>query len=310
MSLALPCAILALLSFLSWKQAAHYQSAVALWSATVQENPESWLGENNYGTALTDGGEKLAALPHFQRAYELAPSNLESSSNLGRCLVELQQPAAALPYLEQAIRIDRRSAMVRRDLGRALFQLGRESEARAALEELIRDDPDDAKAHTILAGVLTQQGHSDEALVHLRKAMSLKSDDPETMTQLANIYLQSQQNRPAAEMLRHILENHPDDPDALKNYAWLLATAPEPDLRDGTRAVALAERAHAQAPQNPFIKATLAAAFAEAGRFDQAKAVARDALRIAEANNLNGLASLLQAEIAQFDSGQPYRDHL
>jgi protein O-mannosyl-transferase len=279
-----------------------------LWADTARKNPGSWMAENNYGTVLTARHEMRAALAHFQRAYDLAPNNLESARNMGISFMDLQQPAAALPYLEKAVHINKRDAQARRDLGRALSQLGRGQDALENLDEALEINPNDAKAHTLAASALMEQGRHEEAMSHLRTALSLQPEDVETKTQLANLFLQLQQNRDAAELLRQILVLQPDDPDALKNCAWLLATASEPDLRNGDRAVALAERARVRAPQNPFIQATLAAAYAEAGRFREARLVAENALQVSEANHLNGLTDLLRKEIALFENEQPYRD--
>ncbi|MDQ2919195.1 MAG: tetratricopeptide repeat protein, partial [Verrucomicrobiota bacterium] len=201
----LPGVVLALIAFLSWREAAHYKNGEALWAATVQENPQSWMGENNYGTVLADRGDERSAFAHYQRAYELAPKNFESASNMGGCLMDLHQPVAALPYLEQAVRINDRDPKARGDLGRALIQLGRVSEAISSLEQFLTFVPRDAAAHTILASALVLQGRTDEALAHLRTALAEQPDDPQTLTQLANLYLRTQQNRQAAEMLRHIL---------------------------------------------------------------------------------------------------------
>ncbi|MDQ2868418.1 MAG: tetratricopeptide repeat protein [Verrucomicrobiota bacterium] len=300
--------VLGLLAFLTWRHAHAYESGAALWEDTIKENPQSYLAENNFGTTLLDEGDPRAALPHLQRAYQLAPANFESAHNMGVCLMNLQRLTDALPYLEQAVKIDGRDANARRDLGRALLQLGRADEAAEDVEQLLALKPGDAKAHTLLAAIRTQQARPEEAMTHLRTALSLAPDDAEAMTQLANLYLQTQKEDAAAALLRKILEVRSDDADALKNYAWLLATASEANLRDGTRAVALAEKAQLKAPGNPFIQATLAAAYAEAGRFNEARAVAQNALRFAEANNLSGLAALLNKEIALFENRRPMRE--
>jgi len=125
---------------------------------------------------------------------------------------------------------------------------------------------------------------------------------------MANLLLLLGRHAEAAEILGRILSEKPDDPDALKNYAWILATAPDKSLRDGDRAIKLAQRAYAGAPQNPFIQATLAAAYAEAGRFPEATKQAEQALAVADANNLTSLSDLLHKEVGLFENGEPLRD--
>src|SRR5438067_12465009 len=88
-------------------------------------------------------------------------------------------------------------------------------------------------------------------------------------------------SRAAAEFNR-ALQLAPDRVNALNSFAWLLATASDDSVRDGKRAVQLAERANALAGNNdPTILHTLAAAYAEAGRFDEALQTARRARKLA-----------------------------
>jgi tetratricopeptide (TPR) repeat protein len=64
----------------------------------------------------------------------------------------------------------------------------------------------------------------------------------------------------------------------LNNLAWIMAAGPLPELRDGAAAVKLAARAcELDHNQQPIFIGTLAAAYAEAGRFDEAVAAAQQA---------------------------------
>jgi tetratricopeptide (TPR) repeat protein len=308
LALFVPLLIVAVLLGLTWNQAHAYANAEALWTDTIRRNSGSWMAENNYGTVLLERGAKREALIHFERAEQLGSGKSEIDRNLGQCLLELQEPREARPYLEKAASADPRDGRARRDLARAFLQLGQPEEALTKANEAISVDPRDAKAHVVLASILIQQGRAEDASAQLQTAISLKPDDVEAQTQMANMALQLGHHREASEILERILAQKPDDPDALKNYAWILATAPEKSLRDGDRAIALAQRAAAKAPQSPFIQATLAAAYAEAGHFPEATTVAGQALAVAETNHLTSLAELLRKEMALFESGQPARD--
>ncbi len=307
-AIAISGIIVAIVAGLTWQQAHAYANAETLWSDTIRKNPGSWMAENNFGVVLLARGARPDALGHFQRSYQLDPGNNETARNMGQCLLEMQQASAARPYLEQAASGDPRDGQARRDLARALLQLGQPEEALTKATDAVNIDGRDAKAHIVLASVLMHEGHPDDAIPHLETAISLRPDDVEAQTQMANMLLQLGHHREAAEVLGRILIQKPDDPDALKNYAWILATAPEASLRDGGRAVTFAQRAHESAPQNPFIQATLAAAYAEAGRFPEAASLASQALVVADANNLASLSDLLRREIALFEDHQALRD--
>jgi hypothetical protein len=86
------------------------------------------------------------------------------------------------------------------------------------------------------------------------------------------------------QRLRDIAANAPDSPRMLDELAWLLATYPESDARDGAEAVRLAERACKLTDRRlPALLATLAAAYAETGDFSRGVAAAEEALKSAQA---------------------------
>ena len=102
------------------------------------------------------------------------------------------------------------------------------------------------------------------------------------------------------------------EPDAvlpLNNLAWVLATCFEPALRDGPKAVELAKRAVSFSGGNdPIGLRTLAAAYAESGRFPEAIAVVNQALPLARAAGNLALAADLEANLADFGRRRPVRD--
>jgi len=79
-------------------------------------------------------------------------------------------------------------------------------------------------------------------------------------------------------------------------------------IRDGERAVALAEEANRIERDNPLMGATLAAAYAEAGRFAEAINVAERALQLAIDSRNEPLADGIRTHLALYRSGQPVRD--
>jgi hypothetical protein len=90
--------------------------------------------------------------------------------------------------------------------------------------------------------------------------------------------------------------------------AWLLSTSPDPEARNGAEAVGLVS-AVAQRAQNPRILDVLAAALAEAGRFEQAADAAARAARLADAGRQPGLAERIRAREAVYRTGQPFREN-
>jgi hypothetical protein len=93
----------------------------------------------------------------------------------------------------------------------------------------------------------------------------------------------------------------------MNNLAWLLATSPDASVRDGARAVRLAERAcEITGYQQTILVGTLAAAYAEAGRFDDAIATAGKACTLASASGEQDLLQKTRQLLELYRAHKPY----
>ncbi len=167
------------------------------------------------------------------------------------------------------------SAPVHQSLAMALLQKGRSAEAVAHLKEAIHLDPRFAGAHAALGSLALQSGNPTEAIGNFEAALSIEP---------GNAYY-------------------------LNNLAWMLATCPEPKIRDGRRALQLAEQAsQITKGMNPAILETLAAAQAETGGFSEATATAERALDAARSQTNVPLAKALSQELSRYRAGAPFRE--
>jgi len=158
-------------------------------------------------------------------------------------------------------------------------------------EEAVRIAPNEAMTHNALGRVLLLEGKPDQAAAELRRAIALHYT-PADAVQLAMALVQQGRTRDAIAEYRNILASTPDLPDALNNLAWILAAAARAEYRNGAEAVQLAERACAVTHDSqPLMVGTLAAAYAEAGRFEDAVKTAQKAHDLAVAQGKNGVAS-------------------
>jgi Flp pilus assembly protein TadD len=115
--------------------------------------------------------------------------------------------------------------------------------------------------------------------------------------------------REAAAQYEASLKFEPHNPSTCNNLAMLLATGPDASLRNGGRAVELAQHANQlTGGRNPLVLGTLAAAYAETGRFAEASATARTALGLASRRPNRQLAEALQAQLRRYESGLPSRE--
>ena len=221
--------------------------------------------------------------------------------------------------------------------------LGRDKEAVAHYEEALRARPDFDRAHFNLATVLDDQGRIEEAVAHYEQALRLKPDsanvhnrlgrlyerqrdfqmaaaqyelslrikpdDAQVHSRLASVFYQNGQSQAAVKRYRMALRFNPDDSMAANNLAWLLATHPDQRIRNGQEAVSLGERLNSRTKgSRPDVLDTLAAAYAEVGRFKAAAESAQKGIVLAEKAERAGLAKQLEARLRLYEAQQPYRE--
>ncbi len=195
-------------------------------------------------------------------------------------------------------------------IGQAFAQHGRRDEAIEQYQKALQINPDFPEAHNSLGVALLQQGKVDDAIGHFEKVLEIKPDSEQAHRSLGNALLQKGRLNEAIAHYQKALELKPDDVQVLSNLAWILATCPQAALRNGNKAVELAEQANALAGgKNPVLLGVLAAAYAEAGRFSEAVETAQHALRRAEAQSNTGLTEALQSELKLYRAGNPFHNH-
>jgi tetratricopeptide (TPR) repeat protein len=143
----------------------------------------------------------------------------------------------------------------------------------------------------------------------LLRALEINPNFADAHYNLGNTFMQTGQANEAVAHFNRALEINPDDVEALNNLAWMLATWPEAGIRDGTRAVVLAERANSLTHgESPVVSATLAASYAEAGRPADAVNTAHHALQLATIQGNAARADSIRAQIELYQSGAAFRD--
>ena len=147
----------------------------------------------------------------------------------------------------------------------------------------------------------------DEAITHYQKALQIKSDYAKAHNNLGNALLQKGNLDEAIAHFQTALQIKPDYAEALNNLAWLLATRSPASLRNRGKALELAQRANQLAGNgNPVVLGTLAAAYADAGRFPEAVETAQRALQLAEAQSSTSLAEAIRSQLELYQAGMPF----
>ncbi len=175
----------------------------------------------------------------------------------------------------------------------------------------LKIDPNDANAHFNLATALRACKAYDEATIYYQNALAI---DPELATahwNFASLLLSRGRVREALEHFQKIVDADARNVPARNCLAWLLATCPDASIRNGSKAVELARQAvELTGDKDPATLDTLAAAYAETGRFAEAVKTAQQALELAVAQNKPAWTGRIKAHIRLFKAGTPLRDTL
>src|SRR6266699_3289378 len=210
-------AVLVLLAILTWGQTAVYHNIVALYTATLTQNPGCWMAHYNFGIALNEHGDIDGAITHYRQALDLRPSYGEAHYNLGRLLVQKGQVDEAVTHYEKALEINPADAEAHNNLGAALFASGRVAEAIAHYRKALAIRRDYADASCNLASALLSNGDLDGAIAYYSDCLAVSPNQVEAQYNLATVLLRTGRTDDAMAHYQKVLELSPDNADARAN---------------------------------------------------------------------------------------------
>lgn len=277
---------------------------------------------------------------YCRRAVELSPDNAQAQFQMGDILCVKGDLKGAMQYLERASVLRPGDAKIHHHMGQVHFSLGEYGKAIECYEEAVRLWPVSRRMQYHLIWALLEEGRLKDAVEHADEALALSSEksdasigdlfavyghlrhaigcyrreiesnqgDAELIQKLAIALLKTGNQREAVVLYYRVLSLEPDSPPVLHALALILSTSSDGELRDGEEAVRLAERACKLAPRRSArAQDILAGAYAECGRFSEAIGSAQSALALAESEGETELSREIEARIALYESGRPYR---
>ena len=248
-----------------------------------------------------------AAADLFRKAIECDPLCAKAYNNLGEFLAS-SHPAEAMWHLTRALEIEPDFAEAHYNLAIILAGSGRVDEAISHYQKTLKIHPNNAAAHNNLGVALAGEGRLDEAIAHYQKALEINPDLAQARVGLGMAIDQRTGVLKALAEQRESLHSNPNNLVLLNDTAWTLATNPNVSVRNGAEAVDLAQRAaQLTGGRDPAILGTLAAAYAEAGRFADAVQTARNAQELAVQQHKQSLAESIKAKLPLYETKKPYR---
>ncbi|HEY1786092.1 MAG TPA: tetratricopeptide repeat protein, partial [Pirellulales bacterium] len=181
-------------------------------------------------------------------------------------------------------------------------------EAAAQCRAVLEQEPDSTTGIEILGAALAEQGKATEARPFLERGLQREPRNARIHFYLGLALYDLDRPQRAVSHLTEALQLQPDNVQFLWHTAWILATSPDPSVRDGARAVRLATQAtRLSGEREPRAFDALAAALAETQRFPAAVEAAERASALALDRDDGVLARAIEQRTRLYRRELPYR---
>jgi tetratricopeptide (TPR) repeat protein len=315
--------------------------ALADLDAALEIDPEDQRLHALRGAVLASQKKFDEAIKAFSQAIELSPGSPSAQLERAKVYLILGKGEEALQDLNKVLAMVRTVPEILLMRANAYELLDDPDRALRDVEAALKLKPDMPAALRARAVLLAGSGRLAEAIGDLEALKKLNAQDTRTLTQLGYLYLSNKQHKLAAETFESVikidpaqasayagradtylhlgkhaeavadfeqaLRLQPENTHVLNNLAWLLATSPDDKVRNGKRAIELAELAckltdHKEA----HILSTLAAGYAETGDFQKAIEWSQKAVEKGEQD----VVQQLKQELESYKAGRPWREKL
>ena len=309
--------------------------AITLRANLIPFNPNPKTDEEK------EAAEKAAQerLKDYAAAIELAPADDEAVRSRGRFYLAQGKFKEAIEDFSTALELDQDNLEARLLRARAYQQDGDAKRAREDLDILLKKQPGLVAGLELRAVLAASNREFTQAIADFEELLKVAPKNAELLAQIGVLYQASKKPRAAIEKFNAALEQdeglfaalrgradaylsvgkqaeaiadyeralkvRPKEPGLLNNLAWVLATSPDEKLRDGKRAIELAELGcEVTEYKEAHILSTLAAAYAESGEWDEAIKWSKKAVELGG----EAIDDQLKKELASYEQKKPWRE--
>jgi tetratricopeptide (TPR) repeat protein len=287
-----------------------YDRAIAAYSAILAMNVDAArasVATMNRGNAYKAKGELNKALDDYNQAIVLDPNNAGAYVDRALVLAHKGDSENAMKDYAEAIKLNPQRWQAYFNRAAELKERGKLREAFADLDHVTRLNPKFVESYTNRANIYNRQGQLDKAISDYNTALQLDPNVAKVYVARAGVFMRKKDYSRALSDLQIAMHAKSTRLDtALNSLAWLRATCPEARVRNGKEAVELATKAcQVSQWQNWSNIDTLAAAYAEAGDFDQAVKYQREVMQMSKSSTND---SKIKQRLALYEQHKAYRE--
>jgi tetratricopeptide (TPR) repeat protein len=259
---------------LSAARSKQYNRAISSFTAALQTNPDKAVAFGIYfnrASAYSNQAEFDKAIADYTTAIQLNPKSVSAYLNRSVCYANKREYKLALRDATMAIQLDPKHANAYHDRGAYYAETGDFDKAIADFSEAIRFNPNSASTFNNRAQAYENIEKFDKATADYDRVIRIAPKDADDYSARGSAYFKKGKYKEAASAFEKALRLFPNSDSALGRFAWFRATSPDASLRNGKEAIRMSMRAcELMGWKEPRAISTLAAAYAEAGDFNQA----------------------------------------
>lgn len=284
-----------------------YDDAIEDYTSAIELNPGFAEAYVQRGNVLTEIGEFDRAVADFDAALRLDPQDVLAHELRGNAYFGALDIEAAMNDYDLVIRMQPDNVRVLKMRGRAYYWQGDYADAVVDLTKALKSVTNDPEIYDDRGGAFFSEKETDPALGDYSAAIRLDSEDATALFGRARIFDMESRYAEAASDLRRLVKLKPRAEEACNFLAWLLATCPDDQIRNGNTAVEWAAKACSLSKWKDFACVdTLAAAYAETGDFEHAVRYQKQA---ANMDDIPGdVLTNIQNRLELYLQGKPYRE--
>lgn len=282
-----------------------YDSAIDHFTKQIRKDPESNVGYHDRAVVWVNRGEFDSAIGDYNEAIRLHPSGGASIIGRGLAWSSKREFDNAIADFTKAIRLEPKLASGYANRGDTWHDRQDYAKAIDDFSEVIRLEPKHASAFYARGHALSHQQEYDRAILDFTEAIRLNPDLVDAYVERGDSWWLTQQYERAIADRKEALRLNPQSITAYNSIAWELATCPDEKNRNGKIAIVYATKACELSNWKDSSKIdTLAAAYAEAGDFENAVKRQSEAMRLAS----EAAKADYQSRLTLYESQNAYRD--
>ena len=275
----------------------------------VDSLQESVTGERLHlsrGKIAFEAQRYAEAANEFRKAITANPQSVAARVNLGAALTQLGDVNAAMEQFEEALRVEPGKVNAHYNLAVLLARQNKHEQAVSHLRSALNVEPGDLSARFLLAQELNRSGRVDEALSEYSRVVQSDPGNEGALLEQVRLLFRKDQFKQALDGLEKGHAQYPQRGRTVVMLAYLLAASPATELRNGARALDLAQRVYNTTGASEH-GALVALALAELGRCSEASDWQRRMIAAAEQQGNTDLSSKLKAGLKSYENVQSCR---